>query len=264
MAWLGEWICINRADPIFKFVEAQIETTALAGQGSVGIIPECYWAAGKDAIYLSNGDGAMLRITAGKVDLVDNGTDGVLFSAGATRERWNLTDPRDPFETCALFRDATYAAAHGKDLARTVVVSMPTNPASKPPACLVGDVGSGKTKYAEGVAVLYGVPVKLNKVEEFNERDFWTSVDAGGLFTLDNCDTRTRWLADAVASAATSGSVERRMLYTDRRNFILRARAWVFLTTSNASFASDAGLGSIARYPNESAHRRHKRSFAFR
>jgi len=206
----------------------------------------------------------MLRITAGKVDLVDNGTDGVLFSAGATRERWNLTDPRDPFETCALFRDATYAAAHGKDLARTVVVSMPTNPASKPPACLVGDVGSGKTKYAEGVAVLYGVPVKLNKVEEFNERDFWTSVDAGGLFTLDNCDTRTRWLADAVASAATSGSVERRMLYTDRRNFILRARAWVFLTTSNASFASDAGLGSIARYPNESAHRRHKRSFAFR
>jgi 5S rRNA maturation endonuclease (ribonuclease M5) len=242
LAWLGDWISINRADPIFKFVEAQIETAALAGKQSVGIIPESFWAARKDAIYLSNGDGAMARITALKVDLVDNGTDGILFSAGATLELWNLTEPRDPFETCALFRDATYGAAHGKDLLRAIVLSIPTNPPSKPPPCLTGAVGSGKTRTPEGISILYGLPVVTNKVEDYGENDFWVSIEAGGLFTLDNADTRNRWLADAVASAATAGCSQVRKLYKDLNRVTRRARAWVFLTTANPTFANDAGL----------------------
>ena len=34
---------------------------------------------------------------------------------------------------------------------------------------------------------------------------FGRALDGGGLFTLDNCDTRNKWLPDAVASAATDG-----------------------------------------------------------
>jgi hypothetical protein len=67
-------------------------------------------------------------------------------------------------------------------------------------------------------------------------------MDAGGLFTIDNADTRNKWLADSVASAATDGCSQRRKLYTDSDRVTLRARAWLCLTSANPTFASDSGL----------------------
>jgi hypothetical protein len=59
---------------------------------------------------------------------------------------------------------------------------------------------------------------------------------------LDNADTRTRWLPDALATASTGGVLQRRKLYTDSESVILRARAWIIVTTANPTFAADAGL----------------------
>jgi hypothetical protein len=128
------------------------------------------------------------------------------------------------------------------DLLRAWIYSLPTCPASKPPLCLAGDVGSGKTRLAKGIAELYGLSFVANKAEESGEDSFWASLDGGGLFTLDNADTKNRWLPDAVASAATDGSSQRRKKYTDAERVTLRARAWLALTTANPTFASDSGL----------------------
>jgi len=242
LAWLAQWLAVNKADAVFKYVAAQVETTALAGEQSTAILPESFWASRPGAIFLSNGDGRAVKITPGDVQLVDNGTDGVLFAAGNTLTPWTLTEPQDPFATCQLFSGANCAASHGLDLLRLWILSLPTNPASKPPLCLAGDVGSGKTRLAKGIAELYGLPVVANKAEDFGEDSFWASLDGGGLFTLDNCDTKNKWLADAVASAATDGCSQRRKLYTDAERVTLRARAWLALTTANPTFASDAGL----------------------
>ncbi len=241
-AWLADWLAVNRADSVFKFISAQVETEALNTVRSTAILPEAFWASRPGAFYLSNGDGRMAKITAGNVQLVDNGTDGVLFAAGNTLAPWTLTEPQDPFETCSMFKGANCAASHGLNLLRLYTFSLPTNPDSKPPLCLAGPIGSGKTKFTEGVACLYGLPFVANKAEEKGEDSFWASLDGGGLFTLDNCDTRIRWLADAVASAATNGCSQRRKLYTDAERVTLRARAWLAMTTANPTFASDSGL----------------------
>ena len=241
-AWLAEWLAVNRADGLFKFIAAQVETTALAGKQTTAILPETFWASRPGAIYLSNGDGQAVRITPGNAQLVDNGTDGVLFAAGNTLAPWTVIQPQDPFATCSLFSGANCAASHGPDLLRLWLFSLPTCPASKPPLCLAGDVGSGKTRLAKGVAELYGLPFVANKAEESGEDSFWASLDGGGLFTLDNADTRNAWLADAVASAATDGASQRRKKYTDAERVTLRARAWLCLTSANPTFASDSGL----------------------
>jgi hypothetical protein len=242
LAWLSEWLAVNKADSVFKYVAAQVETTALAGGQSTGILPESFWTSRPGAIYLSNGDGQAVRITPGKVELVDNGCDDVLFSAGNTLSPWELTEPQDPFEACPIFSRANCAATHGPDLLRLWLLSLPSCPASKPPLCLAGDVGSGKTRLAKGIAELYGLPFVANKAEENGEDSFWASLDAGGLFTLDNADTRNKWLADATASAATDGCSQRRKLYTNAERVTLRARAWLCLTSANPTFASDSGL----------------------
>jgi len=241
-AWLSDWLSINRADPIYKYVLAEIETAALSDTHSTPILPEAYWACRPGAIYLSNGDGHAVKITAECVQLADNGTDSVLFPAGRTLAPWQLTEPVDAFESCRLFRDVHCSAAHGMDLLRIWLYSLPNNPRSKPPLCLPGVIGSGKTRTVKGFAELLGIPFIAHKVEERNENDFWPACDAGGVFTLDNVDTRCRWLADALANAATDGCSQRRKLYTNSETVILRARAWIAVTTTNPTFAADSGL----------------------
>ena len=204
-SWLSRWIAIGRSEVFFRSAASAVEDASLNEDISIPIIPETFWAARKDSIYLSNGDAQIAKITAGKVELVDNGTDEVLFAAGKTLAPWRLIEPLDPFESCSVFRDANCSADHGLDLIRLWVLSLPTNQLHKPPLCLAGDVGSGKTRLAGGIAELYGVPFIANSVDDFGERDFWVSVDGGGFLTLDNCDVRVKWLPEEVNKAATGG-----------------------------------------------------------
>jgi 5S rRNA maturation endonuclease (ribonuclease M5) len=242
-AWLSDWLRINRADPIFTHVIREIETVALNEKYSKGIVPDKFWASRPGAIYLSNGDAQLVKITGQVIAIFDNGTDDVLFATGNTLAPWKLSEPSDPFESCSAFKDANCAASHGPDLLRLWTISLPSNPAKKPPMCLVGEFGSGKTRLAEATAELYGIPFVANNVtEDFGDDDFWVSADAGGFFTLDNCDTHIKWLADAVAGAATGGHRDKRKLYTDSERYTLHARAWLCLTTANPTFASDVGL----------------------
>ena len=242
VARISGWVNINRADPLFKFILAAIETTALDAPHTTSILPESFWAARPGAIYLSNGDGQSTRITAGKVEVVDNGADGVLFAAGKTLAPWKQTSPRDVFETCRLFRDVHCTAPHGRFLFQLWIYSLATNPASKPPACFAGDIGSGKTRTVKGISEFLGLLFVAQKVTEDGEDDFWPSINEGGLLCLDNADTKCRWLQDALANAATGGSSQRRRLYTNSETVTLRANSWLAITTAIPTFASDPGL----------------------
>ncbi len=242
-AWLSSWICINRADAAFRFVERGVETSALCGDLTTAVLPEAYWAGRPGAAYLSCGDGRAVKVDSSGARLVANGTDGVLFPAGRTLKPWTLVPVgRDPFDRCSVFRGAKYSAPHGLDLLRVWAVSLPTSPRSKPPICTTGDVGSGKTRLIKGLAELFGIPFTATKPEDDGEDDFWPTLDGGGLAVLDNADSRVRWLPDALAAAATDGCSQRRRLYTNAETVILRPRAWVAVTSANPLFASDAGL----------------------
>jgi len=158
LAWLAEWTGINRADSLFGAVTAEVETAALSETHAKAIIPEAFWARHEDRIYISNGDAVLCRISAHQVEMLPNGTDGILFPAGRTLLPWQLTEPRDFFETCRLFADIQAAAPNTRELVRLWTISLPTNPRSKPPLCLFGEIRSGKTRLALGICELYGLP----------------------------------------------------------------------------------------------------------
>ena len=170
-AWLSHWLGVNRAETLFGAIDAAVQTYALSGEQTSAVTPETFWASREGALYLSNGDGQAVKITPGQVTVCDNGADGVLFAAGRTLAPWKLTTPSDPF-AAALFAGSNCVAEHGRDLLRLWVYGLATNPRSKPPLCLAGDVGSGKTRTAKGIAELYGFPFIAAKVEEAGEDDF--------------------------------------------------------------------------------------------
>jgi hypothetical protein len=242
LAWLSDAMGINRAETLFKFTSAAVETEALSGRNSRSIIPAEFWHATSDAVYISSGPGRMYRITARDISMVDNGTDGVVFSSGSTLNPWTLTAPVNPFDVCSLFKNAAYISEHGKLLLALWACTMLTHQRTKPPLCISGTVGSGKTRLAVGLFELLGIPPRVSAITKNGESDFWTQVSCGGLVTFDNADTKNDWLADALAAAATDGGHEKRRLYTDAERVYLRARSWVIITSANPTFAADGGL----------------------
>jgi putative DNA primase/helicase len=241
LAWLADCMSVNRAERLFQFAASAVETEGLSDR-SRGIEPATYWASRPGAIYLSNGPGRMARLTAGRVELVDNGTDNILFPVGACLEPWTLTAPVDPFTTCALFADMAATAAHGPMLFILWATALPADGKTKPPACFTAPVGGGKTAIVRGLFALLGMPETVNAVSKNGEGDFWAAVDAGGMVCFDNVDTRVEWLPDALAAAATAGTFTKRRLYTDADRVTLRARASIAVTSASPNFASDAGL----------------------
>jgi hypothetical protein len=242
-AWLSNWISVNRTHPIFNYIKTAVENASLS-EDSKGMLPEMYWANRSDAVYLSNGDGRVVKITAGKVELCDNGVDGVLFQAGQTLPVWTLTEPQDPTTTCALFRDAKFADKYGMSLLRLFVLCIPAMRLCKPPFCFTGAFRSGKTRTIRGVFELYGLPFKASspKDNDKSQSDFWVAMNAGGIYCLDNIDSKISWLADAVATASTGAGTVTRELYTTAREKKLTPSAWVALSTQNPQFASDSAL----------------------
>ena len=241
VAWLADSLGMNRAARDFQMIQSAVETESLT-ERSTGIQPETYWASRDGVCYLSSGAGRMARITGRGVDVVDNGTDGVLFPATACLPPWELCEPVNPFERCAVFRDLSAVAPHGKMLFQLWALSLPTNQQTKPPIVTTGSVGSGKTRCIVGLFELFGMPTRVNAVLKTGEGDLWTELDAGGLYCADNADTRIDWLPDALAIASTGGCHTKRRLYTDSETVTLQARAWVAVTSANPQFAADAGL----------------------
>jgi hypothetical protein len=241
LAWLADAIAMNRAERPFVFVQSACETEGLS-ERATGIDPATYWAATTEAYYMSNGPGHMARVTAEGVALVDNGTDNILFPYGATLAPWKLTEPADPFQTCAIFRDMSTAAPHGKELLRLWLVALPADLSCKPPVCISSLIGGGKTALVRGMFKLLGISEQINAVTKTGDGDFWATLDGGGLVCFDNVDTKIDWLPDALAAGATAGTHQKRKLYTDADRVTLRARAWVALTSASPSFAADAGL----------------------
>jgi hypothetical protein len=129
----------------------------------------------------------------------------------------------------------------GLEILRLWCMALPLDLPNKPPLVAYGAPGSGKTSAIRGLFQLYGLPCRMieAKKDQAGAEDFWVSMDAGGLFCLDNCDTDIRWIANSLSLASTGGSDERRKKYSDNEIVRLRARASLAITTTHPTFASD-------------------------
>ena len=248
------WLASRSGLPIisskYKRLFTDTQVVAAASDKTTPFTPCRYWERreidGREVVYMSCGEGRMCRIAPGEdLEIVDNGTDGVLFVNDHTLSHWELV----PYEKmicpleCDLFRGMTVANEDLRWLFLFWMMTLPLNLKNRPPLLLGGTVGCGKTRTAAGVFELYGLgDPRIVKTDEEKDDSFWVSLHHGGLIVADNVDHVCKWLADTVAAASTGGSKEVRALYTNGEKFQEKARASIIITSSNPSFAGDPGL----------------------
>ena len=247
-SWLARESGYNRIKNEYRALEAACIDAALRADFSTKVKLSRYWECrdGK-AIYLSNGEGDMARITADGVTTVTNGADGVLFQKGRTCAPWTLLDKNEgiyPLEMRVLGDISTPDNNLAPLLLLLWILSLPRNLDNKPPLSLCGEVGSGKTRTARGIFEIFGIEDSICAADKSDKgaEEFWVFVSQGGLTVLDNVDSRFSWLPDAVAGASTGGRKKKRKLYSDDELVSLVSRCAVIITSANPLYATDAGL----------------------
>lgn len=245
-SWAALAMRINPESPDYRFVMSRVQAEAMAGKATTGIVPERYWARRSDRVYISCGRGLMVRCSARGAEVVDVGTDNVLFEDGGELEPWDLMDGpgADPFDKCEVFRTMNAIYPRGRVLLKLWAMSLCGHGNStKPILLLSGRARSGKTRLALAIMELYGLPSKATMISKtYKDTDFWTLADSGGVMCLDNADSYIDWLPGCLATVATCGSYSKRKSYTDNELITQRARCWCAVTGTQPSFASDSGV----------------------
>ena len=232
-----------------------VKQIAVNEEYSQGVRPGNSWERRGKAVYISSGDTEMCRVTDGKAEFVQNGTDGVVFLRGKTLAPWKLAegDGVDPFSSAKIFTGASFADANGLMNVRLWTMNLLACHSTKPPLLITGGAGSGKTRMAKGIKEILGMrqdgalDLSVQQIEDGDKGldAFWATVNDGKLEVFDNFDTKVKWVSDTLQTAATDGQTKRRTLYTTFGVSILRANAHVILTSNNPIFSTE-GNGGLA------------------
>lgn len=224
---------------------------------SRGVVPGNAWQRVGDVIYISSGDTQMVRIDAQGVQMVQNGTDGVVFLRGNTMAPWKICDGDglNPFELSPIFRDASWVEASGCTNVMIWTLNLFACHKTKPILLVTGKAQSGKTRLARAIKEILGIrkngaddllPLAVEDGDKGREA-FWVAVHGGKVEIFDNLDTRIKWVGDAFQAAATGGGLKRRALYKDETEIIMRANSAIIVTSNNPIFTTDGDGGMADR-----------------
>lgn len=251
-AFLSTATGVNREDKAFRFVASLVDDLALDAAETPRVVPAKQWTRGADgAVYLSCGDSEMYRVTAGRVERVQNGTDGVVFVRGSTLAPWRLLPGpgADPFSESLLFRCASLESEADRMNCRLWFLNLFACHANKPILLATGPARSGKTRLLQGMKQFLGLREDGRLDDSVMDVDptdkgldaFWVLVDRERFAVFDNLDSKVKWAENAFQTAATDGSCKRRRLYSDSGMVTFRANAHVAVTSNNPVFTTGGG-----------------------
>lgn len=208
---------INKHDVEFNHVHEELICYA-EDYGEFAEV-EMVGAEREGAVYADCHDGTMVKITAGGIRRVDNGTDGVLF-VRQRRARPIEGGPEDANEKAfwELFNKLRFTRRAHTFLAAAYAILLFKGKRARiaaPILVLQGEHQQGKSSVLRLIGwLLYGSNWDVSGTSG-TEDDYWTKVKNSGFIALDNADRYLPWTEEALAITATGGIIERRTLYTN-------------------------------------------------
>jgi hypothetical protein len=250
---------INPAESISRYVVEGLHTDAFLEGPRIDMHRFSYYDAENFTLYIHNYANRMYRVEADRIELVNNGTDGVLFLSDSRAEpfltdlKWFREeyrkvedDPPDfsfhkviieminfaediltPKERCILFMLWVFANFF-REINKT-----------RPLLAWIGEKGSGKSITNKKLGTLFfGSKFELSPLPEKCE-DFDAIITNRPFVCVDNADTRKRWFEDRLATLGTSGAIPRRKLYTTMELIDYSLDCFVSITSRTPKFRRD-------------------------
>lgn len=236
---------LNTVEKTCEYVKEALHIESLARGEATRVHRLAWFNAERYTLYLYNHANRIYRITAETIELVDNGTDGVLFLSDVRNETFELVAEEnldDLFHQTSVARvnfdpDSRLSVEEQQVLLSLWFLSMffgsilPTRTL----LAIVGPKGSGKSYTLRAIGlILFGSRFEVQSLPD--KEDAFDAVVTGTHFAaFDNADSRVKWLPDRLAICATGGSVSKRLLYT---------------TNTLVNYAIDCFVGITARTPH--------------
>lgn len=199
------------------------------------------------AVYVYNG-GDVFKVTPEKIEIVPNGTDGVLFEHDPSfvpvnyiKEWANTRLPgMNAFDACVL---------NGMSFSKTNTMTDRENKLmikawfmafffggmvkAKPIMAMIGEPGSGKTLSLVKVLLALSGGARSMVTMASDIKDFDTTVmSTSPLMVLDNVDgPQPHWLPDRIASIATGITISMRVLFTTKNVVQVTPDLWIAFTS---------------------------------
>jgi hypothetical protein len=206
---------INRSEKIYSYLLHALYVEAFKQGTETDIYRLSYYNAATFTLYLSNHRNQIYRISPDTIDLVDNGTDGVLFLSSSNAQPFEVTEPD---ESCswldrAIVSTINFAADRlTRDEQRLIFMLwfyslfVESLMRTKPILAIIGPKGSGKSITNRKVGMLlFGEKFDVMPLTG-DLKDFDATITNSAFVAIDNADTECRWLDDRLATMATGGS----------------------------------------------------------
>lgn len=253
VAWNGLLtleIDINPADEERRFLHEFLASYAVNRGDPTDIQVFAHFDRPKSLLFVSIGDGRMCRLDGEKIEIIDNGNDGVLFMDSPDFTPF-VPDYADPVGISfdGIIDSANFERGEGIRLQpnhqrliyRLWLLSLffrsylPTRPIM----CLVGEKGSGKTTLLRlTMRALFGEGGQVILLPE-KQDDLLPKLTVHYLVTIDNADSSVKWLCDLLAVAATGGKFTKRVLYTTNQEIDIPIRSFLAITSRTPRFRRD-------------------------
>jgi len=254
---------INAAETISRYIIEGLRNAAFHDGPRIDAHRFSHYKPESFTLYVHNHNNQMYRLTDEKIELVDNGTDGVLF----------LTDPKaEPFLTDyrwfkKKFKEVSspeWKASKHSIFLKLIVeminfsddILSPNERSllfmlwvycnffreinkTRPELAWIGEKGSGKSSTNKKLGcTFFGSKFELTPLPDKVE-DFDAIITNRAFVCIDNADTRKPWLEDRLATLATSGAIPKRKLYTTNEMVEYPLDCFVSLTARTPKFKRD-------------------------
>jgi hypothetical protein len=220
-------------------------------------------------LYIDNHNNQIYKLDGSRIDLVDNGTDGVIFEyrpdyipfcidESKTREvpnyfrrgfSWRRFSTSDSLVFKYLIERANFSTEETYDLSvedqKYILavyfysVFFESLQSEKPILCFVGVKSSGKSFVATSIGkILFGDTFFPNHLSD-SLRDFKVMLSENRYVVFDNLDSSVYQFMDAFCAAATGAEISSRKLFTDREEIKTRPRIFIVITSREPKFRRD-------------------------
>lgn len=238
---------VNASETLFKYVKEELYVHCAEQAVNVDIHKFAYFDSENYVLYIYNASNAIFKITENSVTTIENGDEGVLFEELNDYTSFKLVDfdkGKNYLSEYLIKNLSLETDEYNINVFKLVEIwfyslffesIMPT----KPIFVLIGEKGSGKTSFLRRAGqILMGEKFDVTSISS-DYKNLTTLVTNNYFVVIDNLDSPTTQINDALARISTGQVIKIRDYYTTNQQVDFEAKCFVALTSRKPHFTRD-------------------------